>query len=200
MLKYSITAKQSLTDFMNRTNVPTDSHPASNLDPKHLPTRPTNIAISKKNKADRQFEPPFTPKTARATYDYPSACNNSYNRSSHVTPEKEPIKKDTSFNTPLKSKKQDYLDSLAQHEHLPSKDELKGNSTDRSQRILKTNVLKDATNKQNETKSILRQTVSNASIWQLKNMMPPSPIKTNNELKKDTSKTQKEEGYFRKKI
>jgi hypothetical protein len=109
MLKYSITAKQTLADFINRTNGPTDSHANSILDPKHLPTRPPNIVIAKKNKPDQQFEPILTPKTARAHYNCYPPTNTSFNRSSHVTPEKEKSKKDSSFNTPIKSKKVDYF-------------------------------------------------------------------------------------------
>jgi hypothetical protein len=50
--------------------------------------------------------------------------------------------------------------------------------------MLKTTVFRDIANKESD-KWYLRQTVSNANMPQLKNIMPPSPIKLNNKTNKD---------------
>lgn len=76
-------------------------------------------------------------------------------------------------------------------------------NTDRQEKILQTIFFKDISNKDESEKAKLRQTVSNACSWQYKNIYVCSPVKTSNELLRDspcqTPKGKGCESFFRKK-
>lgn len=103
MLKYTPKSKITLADILNR-NANTNHHSSNNpLDPKHLPTRPPHIILTKKTPSELVYEPVVTPKTARTTYQNSSTANNSFSRSTHVTPD-EKSKASTSYTLPLREK------------------------------------------------------------------------------------------------
>ncbi len=86
---------------------------------------------------------------------------------------------------------------------LCSQESSQNNNTDRQEKILQTIFFKDISNKEESEKAKLRQTVSNACSWQYKNIFVCSPVKTSNELIRDSPcQTPKSKGcknFFRKK-
>jgi hypothetical protein len=60
--------------------------------------------------------------------------------------------------------------------------------------------MRDVTNQPVNDKNFLRQTVSNATTWQLRNSTSPSPIKLLPDFKMERKKTSYATTSFRKKI
>lgn len=141
----------------------------------------------------------MTPKTARTTYRQQPTNNSSFNRPSHLTPDDDKSKKDASFNTPIRPKPTEPVDTSFQKDPCEVPSELKTARTDRSHRVLKTALIKENVAIRDD-KSFLRQTVSNANIWRNSKNVSPSPIKPLLDIRKDKKISETEEIDFRKKI
>lgn len=197
-MKYTPKSKTALADILNRTGHSYHQSSANPLDPKHLPTRPPNIHIPKNIPRDNTYELPITPKTARTTYNHQTPLNSSFNRTSHVTPDADKSKKEASFHIPIRAKPIDSAETSFQKDPYEINSELKSARADRSQRVLKTALIKENVVVRDD-KTLLRQTVSNANIWR-NSKYTTSPIKFITDLRKGKKKEEYEEIDFRKKI
>ena len=175
MLRYAQKGKSTFNDFMTPSE-PNSSTNNLKLNPKYLPQRPPALNISAQTTPDPVCSPVLTPKSSRTPYN-PNSQRNYYNRPYNVTPEMHKTTKDCSFKTPTKSKLPANTEKSYQKDENTQINTSKTDRNDLSQKAIRTKNFKDVTNIGD--KNFLRQTVSNANVWQLRNMNTHSPIKQN---------------------
>lgn len=205
MTKYTPNQVTPLENLINRLENPPPRPTYANLDPKYLPTRPPlALNLTKKTSKEISCDPILTPKTSRTSTNLRKTLNGSFNRVINVTPDGDKTNKDKPF-TPSKVKAKEPCENSFSNEIKESKYDPRPPKYDRSSKVLKTRCITTETTSatQEANKSFLRQTISNASVWQLRNANGtlPSPIKPiNNDIQRDKNKSSYENLSFRKKM
>lgn len=168
MLKYSQKHRPTFADTQPATFYAADYSKENQNAPLSPMIKPTPLTISRHSRNENQQEMELTPRTAKKAIERTSKYGESFSNSIHVTPDKEHIKKESSFILPKNSK--DLISSYVRTKTKPSTTFINYNiQTDNSQQVFKNKEVNvESRIRGTDELAKLRQTVSNLSSWQLK--------------------------------
>lgn len=129
--------------------------------------KPAPLTISRHSRNENQQEMDLTPRTAKKQQERTSKYGDNFSKSIHVTPEKEHIKKDSSFILTRNSK--DLTPSYVRTKTKPSTTFINYNIQAENSQVFKNKEINvESRIRGMDELAKLRQTVSNISSWQLK--------------------------------
>lgn len=136
MLKYSQKHRQPFSETQPSAFYAAEYSKENQNGPLSPLLKPTPLAISRHSRNENQQEMDLTPRTAKKQLERTSKYGESFSKSIHVTPDKEHIKKDSSFILPKNNK--DLTSSYVRTKNKPSTTLLNFNvQVDPSQQVFK---------------------------------------------------------------